>query len=335
MNNILVITPNWLGDAIFSTPVFKALKKAYPQARLVCLCAPRVKEVLDYCPYVDKVITYDEQKKHRWPWKKWKMIQKIRAEKCDAAFFLHRSMTRALMVFLAGVPLRIGYGKATWLLTHPVSLPQADMHRSDSYLNVLAKFGLNVDEKACELRLKVDDVQTLEEKLQRQGIGPRDDFMVFNTGGNWDLKRWPIAYFVELAKRVHKEIKMDIVLSGGGVDVAQCRGIKQESGVPLVVLAGETTLGESLVLYKKAKVVVSADSGPLHLAHSVGAAVVGIFGATRVEVTGPRGSGRKEILFKDVGCNQAPCYHLACGNNVCMQAVGVDDVLEAIKKFLC
>ena len=61
MNNILVVNVNWLGDAVFSTPVFKALKKTYPHARIACLCAPRVKEVLEYCPYVEKIIIFDEK----------------------------------------------------------------------------------------------------------------------------------------------------------------------------------------------------------------------------------------------------------------------------------
>ncbi len=109
--------------------------------------------------------------------------------------------------------------------------------------------------------------------------------------------------------------------------------IAQAAGHKAVVLAGETSLGESLALYKRAMAVISADSGPLHLAHSVGADVIGIFGPTRPEITGPRGSGRLQILFKDVGCNKAPCYHLSCTNNVCMQSVTVDDVCQAFKKI--
>src|SRR5208283_21428 len=131
MNNILVVNVNWLGDAVFSIPVFKALKKTYPQVHLACLCVPRVKEVLQYCPYVDKAITYDERGKHRSPWAKWKLIRYLKKEKFDAAFLLHRSMTRSLMVYLAGIPLRIGYGKLKVLLTHPVVMRQEDVHRSD------------------------------------------------------------------------------------------------------------------------------------------------------------------------------------------------------------
>jgi heptosyltransferase-2 len=333
MNNILVVNVNWLGDAVFSIPVFKALKKTYPQVRISCLCVPRVKEVLQYCPYVDKIIIYDERGKHRLHWKKWKLICHLRREKFDAAFLLHRSMTRALMVYLAGIPLRIGYSKTKVLLTHPVAMKSENIHRCDYYLKILEGYGIKVQERSCELRLKLDDIQAMENKLGKAGVGPTESYVVLNTGGNWDLKRWSVDSFVHLAKRLSQEFGFKIVFPGADKDRENCQRIAQSADIKAVVLAGETTLGESLALYKRAAAVISGDSGPLHLANSVGADVIGIFGATRPEITGPRGLGRSEILFKDVGCNKAPCYHLSCTNNVCMQSVTVDDVCQAFKKI--
>ena len=107
----------------------------------------------------------------------------------------------------------------------------------------------------------------------------------------------------------------------------------RNAGINAVVFAGETSLGESLALFKRAVILISADSGPLHLASSVGASVLGIFGPTRVDITGPRGNGKSRILFNDVGCNKAPCYHLTCSNNLCMQSVTVNDVIQAFKEF--
>ena len=333
MNNILVVNVNWLGDAVFSIPVFKALKKTYPQARISCLCAPRVKEVLEYCPYVDKIIVYEERGKHRFPWAKLKLVLSLRKEKFDAAFLLHRSMTRALMVYLAGIPLRIGYSKAKSFLTNPVAMESEDVHRCDYYLKVLEGHGIKAQERLCELRLKPEDMRSLDTKLSRAGIGPVESYVVLNTGGNWDLKRWSTGSFALLAKRLAQEFGLKIIFPGSKKDRELCQRVAQAADIRAVVLAGETTLGESLALYKRAVVVISGDSGPLHLAHSVGADVIGIFGPTRPEITGPRGSGRVQILFKDVGCNKAPCYHLACANNVCMQSVTVDDVCEAFKKI--
>lgn len=334
MNNILVVNVNWLGDAVFSIPVFKALKKTYPQARLSCLCVPRVKEVLEYCPYVDKIIVYDERAKHRFPWAKWQLIRYLRKEKFDAAFLLHRSITRSLMVYLAGIPLRIGYSKSKGLLTHPVPMKADDVHRSDYYLKVLEGYGIQVQDRLCDLRLKPEDMRSLGAKLSKAGVSPAESYVVLNTGGNWDLKRWSAEAFALLAKRLDQEFGFKIVFPGSPKDREHCQRIAQAAGIRAVVLAGETSLGEALALYKKAVAVVSSDSGPLHLAHSVGADVIGIFGPTRPEITDPRGDGRVQILFKEVGCNKAPCYHLSCTNNVCMQSVTVDDVCQAFKKIL-
>jgi lipopolysaccharide heptosyltransferase II len=333
MNNILVVNVNWLGDAVFSIPVFKALKKTYPQAHLTCLCVPRVKEVLQFCPYVDKLIIYDERGRHRLPWQKWKLIRYLKKEKFDAAFILHRSMTRSLMAYLAGIPLRIGYCKIKAFLTNPVEMKAEDIHRCDYYLKILEAYGIKVQDRLCELRLTAEDMQSVDAKLRQAGIGPTESYVVLNTGGNWDLKRWGTASFVLLAKRLYQEFGFKIVFPGAAKDMAYCQEIARSAGIGAVVLAGKTGLGESLALYKRAVAVISADSGPLHLAHSVCADVIGIYGPTRPEITGPRGSGRLQILFKDVGCNKAPCYHLACTNNVCMQSVTVDDVVQAFKKI--
>jgi heptosyltransferase-1 len=333
LKNILVVNINWLGDAVFSIPVFKQLKKTYPQARTCCLCVPRVKEVLQHCPYVDQIIVYDERGRHRMVWHKLALINHLRKEKFNAAFLLHRSTTRSLMVYLAGISLRIGYGKAKGLLTHPVPMEPQDIHRCDYYLKVLEGYGIKVQDRSCELRLNANDVEALEQKLKKEGLKDKESFVVLNTGGNWDLKRWGADSFAMLAGRLAREFGLKIIFSGAPNDREYCRRIAGASGAAPIVLAGETSLGESLALYKKAVAVISADSGPLHLAHSVGADVIGIFGPTRPEITGPRGVGRSQVLFKDVGCNKAPCYHLACTNNVCMQAVTVDDVCQAFKKF--
>jgi len=122
MKNILVFNVNWVGDVIFASPIFRALKQKYPQARVTCLAVPRVKEILQCCPGLDEVIEYDEKGRHRGLWAKLSLIRRVRKQKFDAAFLLHRSWTRALLVFLAGIPVRVGYDtkKRGALLTHKV-----------------------------------------------------------------------------------------------------------------------------------------------------------------------------------------------------------------------
>ena len=95
-------------------------------------------------------------------------------------------------------------------------------------------------------------------------------------------------------------------------------------------LAGSTDLPGLAAVFAQSRYVISADSGPLHLASAVGVRTVSVFGPTRPEITGPRGSGKVSVLIKDVGCNKAPCYYLECPDNRCMKAVEVDDVIKVL-----
>jgi ADP-heptose:LPS heptosyltransferase len=124
-----------------------------------------------------------------------------------------------------------------------------------------------------------------------------------------------------------------IVLPGAAKDRERVEMIAQRSGVFPLVIAGSTDLMELAAVMAGAEFVVSGDSGPLHLAAAVGSNVVGIFGPTRPEITGPRGIGRIAVIQKDVRCNRAPCYYLECPDNRCMKSVSVEDVHEEIWKI--
>src|SRR4051812_6816771 len=110
MKRILVVNVNWLGDVIFSSPVFKAIKENYPQAHVACLAVPRVHEILESISGIDEIITYDERGRHRNPLAKIDLILDLKRRQFDTAFLLHGSLTRALLVYLAGIPQRVGYG---------------------------------------------------------------------------------------------------------------------------------------------------------------------------------------------------------------------------------
>ncbi len=335
MKNILVVNVNWIGDVILSTPVFKALKKAYPGAKVSCLAVPRVKEILESCPYVDEIILYDEEKQHGTFLGKIRLIVELRKRRFEIAFLLHRSLTRALLVFLAGIPQRVGYDtkKRGFLLTHKVKPLPDGVHRGDHYLNVIESFGVHVDDRDYALSVSAQSRDDMDQRLRREGITPTDEVMAVNIGGNWDLKRWPKENYIQLIDRLTDEFKVKVVLPGAQKDLAMAQEINHKVKNPVVVFAGKTDIKQLLALMKRVNLVISADSGPMHLANSVGATTIGLFGPTRAEVTGPRGQGKTLILQKDIGCNQHPCYHLECPDNLCMKMITVNDVIEAIKKI--
>jgi heptosyltransferase I len=166
--------------------------------------------------------------------------------------------------------------------------------------------------------------------MKARGVSSNDEYIVLNTGGNWDLKQWPKEKFAELARRISLEKNIKVVLPGSADDIDRVKEIEEMSGAPVINIAGETCLPRLAVVFAHAKTVVSADSGPSHLAVSVGARLIALFGPTRPEITGPRGQGEALVLQKDVGCNKAPCYYLECQDNRCMKVIEVEDVLKVL-----
>lgn len=340
MKKILVVNVNWLGDVIFSSPVFKALKKAYPDARLSCLAVPRVKDVLECVPFIDEIIIYDEDGRHKGPLGKAGLIYQLRRRRFDAAFLLHKSLTRALLVFGAGIPQRIGYNTKNRGMFLTQAIPSSDetkMHRMDYYLKVIESFGVGVSSRTSELAVDPTAQEAVSRMWAENSISEEDFVIILNPGGNWDLKRWPKENFRRLLERlcVGEDGRVKVILTGAPGDadlVREIAGSFRDTKRRIIDLTGRLSLKQLIALMARADLVVSADSGPLHIANSVGTDTIGLFGPTRPEVTGPRGEGRSFILQRDVGCNRSACYYLKCPDNSCMQAVHVEDVIDAIRQ---
>jgi lipopolysaccharide heptosyltransferase II len=335
MNNILVINVNWLGDVIFSRPVFRALRERYPQARISCMAVPRVKEILTAIKEIDEIIVYDEEGRHRFPWMKLVFIFELAQKKFDAAFLLHGSLTRALLVFLAGIPQRIGYDtkQRGIFLTQRIPHTKDQLHRSDYYLRVVESAGVHIRNRICDLEIQKENEKKVKELLQSQKFQSNRFTVALNLGGNWDLKRWPRKSFHQLLKELLNDPQIQVIIPGSESDQALVEEVTQGLIRKPINLAGKTTLSELMALFKYVNVFVSADSGPLHLASGVGTPVIGLFGPTRPEITGPRGSGKVFIEQQDVGCNRKPCYYLQCPDNICMQSINVSNVFKIIRQI--
>lgn len=330
---VLVVNANWLGDAVFSMPVFAVLKMNAPDCIISCLGPPRIKPIMECVPEIDEFIEFDEQRRHKSLWAKIKLILELREKKFDTAILLHRSLTRALIVFLAGIRYRAGYntkGRGIFL-THKITLPQEDLHRADHYLNVIQQIGIGGERTTSQLTVSQENRDYIDVLLQKRGVTPNQYLIVIHTGGNWHLKQWPVSYFKALIDHLTKEKNIQLIFTGAEGDKDRVNKLLQNISSNTVNLTGQLDIKQLIALLKRADLMISADSGPLHLANSVGTAVIGLFGPTRPELTGPIGSGKSVILQHDVQCNQKACYNLKCPDNICMQAISVEEVLNAVQ----
>ena len=339
MNNfkrILIVEVNWLGDVLFSTVAIKAIKEKHPDCFLACMVVKRCAQVLENNPSVDEVIVFDEKSSHKSSFSKIKFMFSLRERKFDAVFLFHRSFTRALICYLAGIKRRIGYyrKKTAFLLTDKIEMPDNGLHRAEYYISLIDKVGIEAKDKNYEFFTTSQAEQEVVKLLAKDHITKEDNYIVINPGGNWDPKRWPAENYARLADKMMQELKYKIVISGAKKDIVLSQEISSEIKNEVVVLAGKTDLNELGALLKRASVVISADSGPMHLASALGTPVVAIFGPTSPQVTGPYNKKAQHIILrKDVGC-LVPCYEVDCPDNKCMKAVTVDEVFNAVKKTL-
>ncbi|MBM3243828.1 MAG: glycosyltransferase family 9 protein, partial [Candidatus Omnitrophica bacterium] len=239
----------------------------------------------------------------------------------------------ALICRLAGIPERIGHytRKRAFLLTKKIIPPARDsLHRIDYYLNVVEAAGFKVEDRYTEFYFNEKDSQFVKEFLKKNSIEENDFLVAINPGGNWLPKRWPRQYWAELCDSLVEKLKAKIVITGGHNDLSLALQIKEKMKAIPLIACGALTIKQLGALVKESSLFITADTGPLHVANSVGARrIVAIFGPTSTEITGPYPSKNVLILQKDVGC-KIPCYQVQCKDNRCMKAITPDDIIRAI-----
>ncbi len=332
---ILLINANWLGDVLFSTPALRAIRKQFPKSYLACLVPYRCEEVLAANPNLDRVLVYDDRVSLASPIKFADVIFRIRRERFDTAIFFHRSKTKSLIAALAGIKERIGYRHPSGnpFLTYGFEMPRQG-HRTDYYLDLLSQVGIDSDGRFPDFFPKKEVWADFNALCLSEGLDFKSPYVVVHAGGNWALKRWPERYFVEWIRSFLKKYPWKVVMCGTQSEYALVQKIADNFDKGQVLnLAGKSSLSVLALLLKHAKMLLSNDSGPIHLAASQGTAILGVYGPTSADLTGPQSRGPQKILQKDIGC-EVPCYFRSCNYRICMEWLTPAEVLEAAQRLL-
>jgi len=337
---ILIVNVNWVGDVLFSTPFIRSLREANPDAYIACLLHPRCSQMLEKNPRLDEIIIYDEEGAHRGLIGKMRLILSLRKKRFDTAFVLHRSFTKALITYMAGIPERIGYptkGRGK-ILTRAVEEPDEELHKVEYFLNIARAVGIRPSDVSYEFFVDDTDRRSVAGLLAREGVTDKDIAVVLCPGGNWDPKRWPKERFASLGDLLAEKTGARIVISGAKKDEALSREIQGMMKSRPVVTAGKTSLGQLGALLERANLVIANDTGPMHMAVAMKAKTIALFGPTSPRLTGPYGKGAYRVITgtagsKRPGC-EVPCYDVACTENICMADISVADVLSKAREFL-
>jgi len=335
MKRILIVNVNWIGDVIFSTPFIRAVREAYPDGYIACLVHPRAREILELNPALNEIIIYDEEGEHRSPVGKLKLILCLKKKKFDMAFLLHRSFTKALITFLAGIKERAGYPSKSRarLLTKCIEEPSEEIHKVDYFLGIAGSCGIAPKGDYYEFFINDLHRNYIAELLRKEGVSGKDAIVVLCPGGNWDPKRWGKENFAKLADNLCEKYGAKVVMSGAKRDLKLAEEIRGMMKNISIITCGRTGLKEAAALFERSSLVVANDTGTMHLAVAMKAKTIALFGPTSPHLTGPRGDGIYSVISKNDICD-IPCYDFTCKDNRCMALITVEDVMQAAAGFL-
>ena len=339
MQSILIIAPNWIGDAVTSQPLLANLKALYPDSKIDVLASNWVAPIYRACTEVNEVIEASfEHKKLQWSLRK-QLAKEIEAKNYQACFVLPNSLKSALIPWLANIPFRIGYrgelrfGLINLALDNPSKINRAPM--VEHYLalsQLLNDDALSFSETAPKLNVSLIAKASVENKLQSADIN-RDSIYVICPGAEYGpTKRWPTANFALLADRLLEQNKnSQIILLGSKSDRALAQEITSQAKKLSNIhnWCGNTSLDEAIALIGMSKAVVSNDSGLMHIAAALETPQVAIFGSSDPAHTPPL-SDKAKIIWLNLPCS--PCHKRACplGHLKCLKDILPEQVLTTL-----
>ena len=315
---ILLVEPNWIGDVILTTPALKALKNKFNNAFIGCAVAQRCKDILLHNPHIDEIIEFNERVETKTLAAKLKFIKTIKKAGYDSVVLFHRSFTRTLLCAAAGISQRLGYAykKRSFLLTEKVRPPDKNkIHKQDYYLGVLKGLDITIEDKSCKVYITDQEHYQAKQLINNTDNSP---LIAINPFTNWQPKNWPLDSFKQLIELINQKYPKARFFITSAKNTPQ---LLKLSGPNIVNLAAKTNLRQLAALYEQMDLVISADSGPLHLAAAVETKYIGIYGATDPKLNAPRSSAKGAILFNNNFCS-LPCYITNCDKAPsCMETI--------------
>lgn len=329
---IVIRSTNWIGDAVMSLAAVREIRRQHPESRITLFGQNWVAGVFAGQNLVDDILTFSKGERALGQYK--------RLRGFDRAILLQNAFEAALMSFFARIPERIGYATQHrgFLLTRSARprIKELGRHQVYYYLDLLFQTGLSEIDylNTPDFRPDISIIPTPESVaqagrlLEHEGIDKEKTLIGFNPGAYFGpAKRWTTDGYAALADRLIEELSAEIVIFGskGEQRIADEIASKMRNGPK--ILSGKTDLGTLLGTMARCRVIISNDSGPMHLAAALGLPLVALFGSTDEVATGPF-SATATVIHKHVECS--PCLRRECPIDLrCFTSISVDEVFNA------
>jgi len=330
---ILIVQTAFLGDVILVTPLIHAVKKLYPTSQVDVLVLPQTALVLNNSPDIHRVLSFDKRGNKARSFLK--LLIKIRRNAYGLAITPHSSLTTALLLFLGGIKVRVGYDRwaAGYFLTHKVPHPATGMHKIDKNLSLLSV--LNSDKASRQTMLYPSTVDTEKaEWLLQKRPNKGKALIALAPGSAWFTKRWPREYYVALTQLLD-EAGYSLVFIGAPDEQDLCADVIKESRAEALNLAGELSPLGSAALIGRCDLIICNDSGAMHLANAMQTDVFAFFGPTVQSIGYYPFRDNDRVFELDMDCRPCGSHGAAScplGHHNCMINITAQFVFDEVQR---
>jgi len=343
--NILIVKLSAIGDVIHTLPALNAIRKHYPHAHITWLVEEDAYPLLEGHAALDRILV---SKRKRWlkglkslsamanMKEIYQFIKELRDTKYDLVIDFQALLKSGILIGLSKGKTKIGFGRGMEHMEHSylflnkrVPAVGMDNHAILRSMMLLETLGINSSEIVFNVPVSNQDRVRAEDLIKRHGVKESGLLVAINPLAKWNTKLWSNRKFGELADTVIDRNGASVVFTGSRADRGATQDIMDGMKFKAVNLAGETDLKTLAALYEKADILISTDTGPMHLAAAVNTPVVALFGPTAPWRTGPFGPDH-QIIRAELDCS--PCFKRQCSTLDCMEQIRVQDVLKGVEK---
>lgn len=329
----LVIRTDRLGDVILTLPVLSALKNHFPGVKTAMMLRSYTAELVAGHPDVDEIILL-KKKEPQTLRETWRLAQELKQKKFDAALVIHPTFKLALMCYLAKIPVRVGTGfrSYSFLFNQKVyhHRKNGEKHELDFNLDLALKIGVKPPDP-IEFKIQIPEpaIQTAREFIKTLNLAPGQKWAIIHPGSGGSAKDWPLEKFAQLNDRLHSELGVMTVVTGGPDETDLVMKLAKMTVHKPNLWIGRQGLKELAALIREANLFISNSTGPLHLAVAVKTPVIGFF--CPIVPCLPRRWGPYHQMDSVLMPPVAPCEKCTrekCKHGNCMELIEVEQALR-------
>lgn len=337
IEKILIIKPRAIGDVVLSTIVLENLRAAFPQARIDFLTEDICKEVVLANTILNNVIVFERKNITKLPslrkiMANVKFLKAVLYPHYDLVLDFYGNPRSAFLTLLSGARIRVGYDFRIrkWAYTQVVKSRAAQVHETEWHLDALRALDIPIISKKLYFEIGMGSEHFANNFWKQAGLeGQR--VIALNFSGGWPAKKWPIDRFAHLADLMIEQHQVKIIINWGPGERFAAESLKQYI-TRGAILIPDANLRQLAAILQKTDLLVTTDSGPMHIAAAMGIPCVALFGPTDPNLQGPYGEGHVIVRKNSLDC--LGCNRLDCSHQACLNTLTVAEVLEGVGKCI-